>query len=673
MFVVRNAALVVILLSIGFETLAQTINSVHASTLQANESTVGPAASPIDPQSSNSSAALFTSESLQLTDAVLANLTELQLTNVSLFTFENTTKSTETVKPRTDSPQCKTYTGDSLWPPAAVWTVLEVLSGGALIETVPYAAACYDDFGNYDKAKCDFLTNNWTFGSIYHTEDPTSVNAVLFQGQSCMPPTLSPNETHCTVGGYPSYAVNVSNVAQIQLAVNLARNLNIRLVIKNTGHDFGAKSTGMGSLSLWTHNLKDIQFFDSYLQPYPSPQSSYTGPAFKLGVGVQAFELYAAANQYGVTAIGGEGRTVGVMGGYILGGGHSPLSSLYGMGADQVLSMEVVTADGQFVTASPTSNADLFWALCGGGGSTFGVVTSVVVKAYPKIKVTTLTYVLSTSATVTAAQFWAALRAFFDGFITYTDAGNYEYFRISATGPGQFTSDMGPWFAPNMSKSELQALVAPLFAEFTALGVEISPVYTEYDNYYDAWYASFPVEPWGSNAIRQASRLFPKSNWEDQTKLNATFDAIKSVVEEGGYVIAFNIAASPSNGYPDNAVNPAWRSTVMHAILAAVWDPNSMSEATIKTASDKLTFDWMQRWRDVSPGAGAYMSESDYIEPDFQQAFFGDKYDKLYALKQTYDPSGVFYAQNAVGSEDWAMEDTIMGNLPSQNSRLCRT
>ena len=104
------------------------------------------------------------------------------------------------------------------------------------------------------------------------------------------------------MGGYPSYAVNVTNVAQIQLAVNLARTLNIRLVIKNTGHDFNGKSAGAGALSLWTHHLKDITYIANY------KCTSYTGKASKMGSGVQAFEIYAAAKKYGVTAVGGEGR-----------------------------------------------------------------------------------------------------------------------------------------------------------------------------------------------------------------------------------------------------------------------------------------------------------------------------------------------------------------------------
>ena len=105
------------------------------------------------------------------------------------------------------------------------------------------------------------------------------------------------------MGGYPAYAVAVKSVAQLQLAINFARTLNLRVVVKNTGHDFAGKSTGMGALSIWTHNLKDIQFLKNY------KYAGYSGPAFKLGSGVQAFEIYEAANANGVTVVGGEGRT----------------------------------------------------------------------------------------------------------------------------------------------------------------------------------------------------------------------------------------------------------------------------------------------------------------------------------------------------------------------------
>lgn len=78
--------------------------------------------------------------------------------------------------------------------------------------------------------------------------------------------------------------------------------MNLRLVIKNTGHDLGAKSTGAGSVSIWTHNMKDIQFYPDY------EEGTYKGPAFKMGAGVQVYEAYQAAKKEGVTIVGGEGR-----------------------------------------------------------------------------------------------------------------------------------------------------------------------------------------------------------------------------------------------------------------------------------------------------------------------------------------------------------------------------
>lgn len=120
----------------------------------------------------------------------------------------------------------------------------------------------------------------------------------LYQGQTCLP--QNGNTSTCTIGGHPSYVVKITNVAQIQLALNFARNLNLRLVVHNTGHDFLGKSTGAGALSVWTHNLKNINFIPRY------KSKTYCGAALRLGAGVEVGELYAAANKYGVTAVGGE-------------------------------------------------------------------------------------------------------------------------------------------------------------------------------------------------------------------------------------------------------------------------------------------------------------------------------------------------------------------------------
>lgn len=359
------------------------------------------------------------------------------------------------------------------------------------------------------------------------------------------------------------------------------------------------------------------------------------------------------------------------MGGYIQGGGHSPLSSLYGMAADQALSYEVVTADGRFVTANADSNPDLFWALRGGGGSTYGVVTSVVIKAYPKLPVTIMTWTLMTSATVNSTVWWEAIRAWWQDFSRYTSEGQYMYWNMVPLGGDQFMANMAPWFAPNMTTAQLQASIAPWTAKLAELGIDLNPVYQEFDNYYDAWKAGFPLESWGTPNIRQASRLFPRENFNNATLFNATFDAYRSVVESGGFVVGVTTSGTGAAVTPpDNSVNPAWREATLHLIMATFLELNDTAAA--EASGNTMTNVWAQSWRDVTPGSGAYLSESDYMEPDFQQSFWGSNYDRLYSLKQQYDPLGVFYAHQIVGSENWQMSENIYGNLPSQNSKLCR-
>jgi FAD/FMN-containing dehydrogenase len=76
-------------------------------------------------------------------------------------------------------------------------------------------------------------------------------------------------------------------------------------------------------------------------------------------------------------------KTVGCLGGWMQGGGHGPASHEYGLGADQVLEATVVLANGSIVTASPCEHSDLYFAIRGGGGGTYGVVVSTTIKAHP--------------------------------------------------------------------------------------------------------------------------------------------------------------------------------------------------------------------------------------------------------------------------------------------------
>ncbi|KAK0751294.1 hypothetical protein B0T18DRAFT_361701 [Schizothecium vesticola] len=557
---------------------------------------------------------------------------------------------------------CKVFPGDEQWPSRQTWNAFNASVEGALIETVPLAAPCYNNWPQRDATRCQAVTDRWSDPRL-HVNDPSSTQWPIFQGRTCLP-TDDPTRI-CTLGGYASYSVASTKVSQIQLAINFARNANLRLVVMNTGHDFADKSIGAGALSIWTHNLKDIKYYADY------DCKGYKGPAFKLGAGVETEEVYKAAEENEVTVVGGECRTVGLVGGFTAGGGHSPLSSLVGMGADQVLSMEVVLPDGRYATADGNTNPDLFWALRGGGGSTYGVVTSIVIKAYHKMPVTTMTFSFVTSPTVSADTFWAGVNSYFSHFDRFTSAGAYGYFLVVSIGPSQYLFNFMPFWGSNMTAPQLRTLVDPFLADLTKLGVPITPNITEYPSFYTAYVSTFPPEQVGASVGHAASRIFPRENFSQPPKRNATVAAVRYAVDAGGVLIGYNMRSAP-NDRQENAVNPAWRKSTGFFILTSPNLPPTATDEEIAAAAETLTTDWMERWRGVSPGGGAYMSEGDINEPDFQGTFYGrEVYDRLKALKRRYDPWDLFWVVTGVGSEGWA----VAGQrefYPTQNGRLCR-
>jgi hypothetical protein len=102
----------------------------------------------------------------QLTDDVLANLTSLELSNITLFAFGDEDGTESAVTKRSNCKRtfdrCKTFPGDRLWPSKLSWKVFDLLTGGALIETIPIGAVCYKNNPHYNAAACTELLAHWT-------------------------------------------------------------------------------------------------------------------------------------------------------------------------------------------------------------------------------------------------------------------------------------------------------------------------------------------------------------------------------------------------------------------------------------------------------------------------------------------------------------------------------
>jgi hypothetical protein len=132
---------------------------------------------------------------------------------------------------------------------------------------------------------------------------------------------------------------------------------------RNTGHDWIGRNTGGGALQVWVHHFKALEYL-------PLVEiTRYKGPAARVGVALEQWEVYSHMGKNNITLLAPGSPTVGAYGGFMQGGGFSYITSKYGLMADQVLALEVVTADGSFVHADPETNVDLFWAIRGGGPS----------------------------------------------------------------------------------------------------------------------------------------------------------------------------------------------------------------------------------------------------------------------------------------------------------------
>ncbi|KAH8900965.1 FAD/FMN-containing dehydrogenase [Thozetella sp. PMI_491] len=548
---------------------------------------------------------------------------------------------------------CKCIQGDACWPSAAAWSQLNSTVGGRLIPTSLTASVCHAP--SYNATACAALQAAWD-QEVTMFSTPEGFMAPLFQNQTCDPFTAP--GTPCTMGNYVAYSINVTSAADVAAGLKFAHDKNVRLVIKNTGHDYLGKSTGKGALSLWTHNLKSISF-SNYSSSY------YTGPAIKMGAGVQGFEAYTAAKAKGLVVVGGECPTVGLAGGFTSGGGHSSFGSKYGMGADQALEWEVVTADGTHLVATPTENADLYWALSGGGAGTYAVVLSLTAKAYPDgdfggAGITILSAGLPTDTFYAAVDLWEEFQ------LNIVDAGGVATWFILP-----FGLLVNPLGLPGKTKAQVDTFVAPFLSKLAALGIttaagNLQITTTSFPTFFDHYFNYNGPYPYGAVSTAQVTggRLLPRSTFaNNRSALTSVAKQISSVpgVTFGGFTGYPTLAAGNATA-TSNAVLPAWRSSIMTVFIMGAWnytapmaDNLQVLQAVTNTVDPAL--------KSISAGSGTYLNEANFQEPNWKREFYGGNYERLLKIKKKYDPESLLYAATAVGSDAWQQDGA---------GRLCR-
>ncbi|KAL0930065.1 FAD binding domain protein [Colletotrichum truncatum] len=533
---------------------------------------------------------------------------------------------------------CRYLPADSQWPGPSEWDKLNRTIGGRLIAGRPLAHVCHGS--DYDAAACTNVREKWTEPLSYFT-DPVNVMSPYWLNNTCSPYD-APNAT-CNLGNIASYAINVSSAADVIAGIKFAKRKNVRLSIKNTGHDYIGRSNGQGSLALWTHNLKNITFFN-----YSS--AAYTGPAAKVSAGVQFFEAYAAAASHGLRVVGGFCPTVGMAGGYVQGAGHGPLGATYGLAADNTLEFEVITTEGRHLVASRAQNADLYWALSGGGGGNYGVVLSLTTKAHVDGPVAggSLTF-----DNQDEDSYWAAIEAWQTHLLTLDKIPGFT----TVWGFTNASFNIAFVTLPGGNASVVADALAPFLKELDRLKVVLSTYETSdrpsFYEHYEYYTGSPPYGPYTTNDVI-GGRLIQRSTVEQNvTNLvsvlrNVVHSGLPSVRVNG---IAANVTHARAGNKPgSNAVLPAWRDSLYWLNIDVIFDPAS-SVSTIHDIQSRVN-GFQDRLKPLTPGGGSYMNEGTYDNVDWKVDYYGENYDKLLQVKRTYDPSFTLYAHTSVGADE---------------------
>lgn len=400
----------------------------------------------------------------------------------------------------------------------------------------------------------------------------------------------------------------------------------------------------------------------SYQQNFlPDGCSSDAVDVITFGTGYGFADVLEFAHGYGKMIVAGSSGTVRPAGGWIMGGGHSPLTPMYGLGVDNVQQFKVVKADGTLVTANRCQNTDMFFALRGGGGGTFGVVTEMSAKALPEVPLQIATYAIGSLNTTAYKQFTQILVA--NAAKWNNEAwGGYVFPHVLTSG-----LQLLLLATPKLSLADAQASMKPVddFANNIAGGnINVLPgivngVKTS-ASYYDTFKGSFEnaYDTSGNGAMAVASRLVPRANFAPDRQ-GELVDALASIATSGPlFEPCYMLFVTPNTAYTGigagndtSAVTPAWRDALVHVALPFAFS----EEADAKTAASafKSATSAMDALRKITPGSGAYQNEADTFEPDHANSFWGAaNYQRLVGIKKDVDPGNVLSCHQCIGAQD---------------------
>ena len=401
----------------------------------------------------------------------------------------------------------------------------------------------------------------------------------------------------------PALIACCAGVADVLTGVRFAREHDLLVSVRGGGHGMPGFAVCEGGLMLDLSGMKSV-----HVDPHHR--------TVRAEAGVTWGEFDHETQAFGLATTGGVVGSTGIAG-LTLGGGHGFLMRRYGLACDNLLSVDVVTADGRWLCASDTEHAELFWGLRGGGGN-FGVVTSFEYRLHP------LETMLAGMVLYPIARAKAFLK---------------RYREITSTAPDELGSLVALGTLPDGTQAAIllvgysgpiadgEKLLRPLREFGPPLADQVSP-----SPYMALQGISEHFNPRGyrnylkTNYLRELSDDAIDILVERYASVPAPFSHI--VVEHmGGAVSRMDRQATAYN----------YRDAQYNFLIVGMWaDP----------AQDARAIPWVRSlWQALQPfsSGNIYVNyESDVGVDRVQAAYGAAKYDRLVALKNTYDPTNFF-------------------------------
>ncbi|MEP0920004.1 FAD-binding oxidoreductase [Leptolyngbya sp. DQ-M1] len=416
----------------------------------------------------------------------------------------------------------------------------------------------------------------------------------------------------------PLAIVFCQSVQDVVNAVNWAQMSGVPVRVRGGRHSYEAFSVADDALIIDLNDMEQIRF-------------DRTTGQVTIQAGAELVPIYETLAAEGVTIPGGSCATVGITG-LTLGGGYGLLARWKGLTCDSLQSVEMVTAVGKLIVASATQNSDLFWALRGGGGGNFGIVTALKFQTHAIDKVTVYQLKWDASEIERVIQQWQA-------FAPESDDRHTSILKLT---PGSSVYVVGQFVG---TEAELRNVLAPLFS--------IAPKESSFETlpYLGAIYAFAGLKP-----------DYPKrlAHWHgSQTKFKNASDYVARPLDAKGIativqflrqapsqnvVLQFDSYGGAIAKIPSGATAFFHRQVKWNIQYQAYWT---------KTQEQAAHINWVQNFRSAMQPyvtGGCYVNYCDRSIKNWQTAYYGSNWQRLKQVKQQYDPGNFFSFEQSISA-----------------------